>query len=97
MFILSNFLTAVAGVIGLLLTVAYWLILIRALISWVSPDPYNPIVRFLYQTTEPILEPIRRRLPAMAVDVSPIVAFFGVVFLQRFLVQTLLDVAFHLR
>jgi len=63
MFILANFISAAAHILDVLLNIAYWLVLIRALISWVNPDPNSPIVQFLYKTTEPILEPIRRRLP----------------------------------
>ena len=50
-----------------------WIIVIRALLSWVNPDPWNPIVRFLYQVTEPVLRPIRQRLPAAGIDFSPLV------------------------
>jgi YggT family protein len=80
--------------------VLYWLILVRALISWVNPDPYNPIVRFLYKTTEPILYPIRRMLPldaGIGLDISPIIAFLILIFLRSFLVKTLLDISFRLR
>ncbi|MBF0523009.1 MAG: YggT family protein [Candidatus Omnitrophica bacterium] len=97
MFILSNFLISLAKILDVILTAVYWLILIRALISWVSPDPFNPIVQFLYRATEPILEPIRRFLPAMAVDISPIIAFLVIIFLKSFLVQTLMDISFRMR
>ena len=97
MFVLSNFLMAAAHVVDILLTVLYWLILVRALISWVNPDPYNPIVQFLQRTTEPILEPIRRLFPPMAIDISPILAFLMIIFLKMFLYQTLVDLAVRLR
>ena len=58
MFILANFIDALAYIVGILLMIMYWLILIRALLSWVNPDPYNPIVQFLMRTTEPVLEPV---------------------------------------
>jgi len=93
MFVLSNFVNALAAVVSILLTIMYWLILIRALISWVNPDPFNPIVQFLMRVTEPILEPIRRLLPALPIDISPIIAFFIIIFLQRFLVASLYDLA----
>ncbi len=93
MFVFSNFLNAAAYIVNILLTILYWLIFFRALISWVSPDPFNPIVQFLQRTTEPILEPIRRLLPPLAIDISPIIAFFAIIFLQKFLVRTLLDLA----
>ena len=100
MFILSNLLVAVANVFNVLLTIAYWLILIRALISWVNPDPYNPIVQFLYKTTEPILYPIRKMLPfssGFGIDISPIIAFLAIMFLKSFLVNTILDLAIRLK
>lgn len=100
MFVVSNFLLAVVKILDIGLTIMYWLILIRALLSWVNPDPYNPIVRFLYKTTEPILEPIRRILPLglrSGLDISPIVAFLAIIFLQLFLVRTLTEVALRLR
>jgi len=100
MFVLSNLLAAIATLLSVILTVLYWLILIRALISWVNPDPYNPIVQFLYKTTEPILYPIRRMIPmqfGIGIDLSPIIAFLILIFLRSFLVKTLLDISFRLR
>ncbi len=98
MFILANLLDALAVVISYLLTIYMWIIIIRALISWVNPDPYNPIVRFLYQITEPVLYPIRRRLPFMGgIDLSPIVVLLIIVFLQAFLVKTLSELAVRLK
>ncbi len=93
-------LIAVAHILGLALTVLYWLVLVRALVSWVNPDPYNFIVQFLYKTTEPILEPIRRVLPAgvrFGIDISPIIAFIAILFVKMFLVQTLLDLAVRVK
>jgi YggT family protein len=75
----------------------YWFILFRALISWVSPDPFNPIVQFLHRVTEPILEPIRRIMPMMPIDLSPIIAFLLIIFLKSFLVGTLYDMALRMR
>ncbi len=97
MFVMGNFVNALAVLVNILLSVMYWLILIRALISWVSPDPFNPIVQFLHRATEPILEPIRRILPQMPIDFSPIVAFLGIIFLRQFLVKTLSDIATRLQ
>ena len=97
MFVLGNLLIALASVVKVLLTVMYWLILIRALISWVNPDQFNPIVQFLYRMTEPILEPIRRFLPRMGIDFSPIIAFLFIIFLQSFLVRTLVDLGYRLQ
>lgn len=100
MFVMSNFLFSLAKVMDIGLTFLYWLILIRALISWINPDPYNPIVQFLYKTTEPILDPIRRRLPLgfrFGIDISPIIAFLAIMFLKSFLVRTLFDLAMKMK
>lgn len=100
MFILANLIEAAAQILGALLTILYWLILIRALISWVNPDPSNPIVQFLLKATEPILAPIRRLLPLdfrFGIDISPIIAFMGIMFLRSFLVRTLLEIAARMR
>lgn len=95
MFILGNFLVAIATILEYVLMIVNILIVIRALISWVNPDPYNPIVRFLQATTEPILAPIRRKLPmfSLGIDISPIIAFLAIMFLQKFLVGSLFDLA----
>jgi YggT family protein len=97
MFIISNFLIAIAKIIDIILSIAFWLILIRALISWVNPDPYNMIVQFLYRTTEPVLKPVRDRLPVTGFDISPIIVFIAIVFLKSFIVRTLIDFASRLR
>ncbi len=96
MFVLSNFIYALASLISYILTALYWLIAIRALISWVNPDPFNPIVQFLYRVTDPVLNPIRRILPAAPIDISPIIAFLLIMFLRSFLIQTLVDIAARL-
>jgi YggT family protein len=77
----------------------FWVIIARAVISWVSPDPFNPIVRFLYRVTEPVLRPIRRRLPTfqMGLDLSPMIVILAIYFLQSFLVESLRDLAVSLR
>ncbi len=97
MFVLSNFVIACARMTELILSILYWLILIRALISWVNPDPFNPVVQFLNRVTEPILQPIRRLLPPMGIDISPIIAFLAIIFLKSFLVSTLFDLGMRLR
>jgi YggT family protein len=62
----------------------------------VNPDPWNPIVQFLYQITEPVLRPIRRRLPVAGIDLSPMIVILGIMFLQQFLVRVLRDAAYRL-
>ena len=100
MFILSNLISSLAQVLDIVLTFFYWLMLIRCLISWVNPDPYNPIVQFLYKTTEPMLAPIRRVIPVtwgIGIDFSPLIAFLILIFLKSFLLRTLFDLAAQLR
>lgn len=95
MFVLSNLILALAWVLDIALTVYMWILIIRALISWVNPDPYNKIVIFLYRVTEPVLGPIRRRLPRhnLPIDFAPLVVLLGILFLKYFLVATLMDLA----
>ena len=98
MFVLGNFIIAIAQIVSAILTILTWIIVIRALISWVNPDPYNQIVQFLYRVTEPILMPIRRILPAMGgFDLSPIVALVGIMFIRSFVVQTLIEFGMRLK
>ncbi|MFH1478788.1 MAG: YggT family protein [Candidatus Omnitrophota bacterium] len=100
MFLLGNLIQAIAVILNMVLTLVYWLILIRAVLSWVNPDPYNPIVQILYKTTEPLLYLIRRALPLnlnVGIDLSPLVAFLFIIFLKSFLVRTLLDISLRLR
>ncbi|MBP7343095.1 MAG: YggT family protein [Smithellaceae bacterium] len=91
----GNFLIAIARIIDILLTVYLWIIVARALISWVNPDPYNKIVIFLYRVTEPVLRPIRRIIPrhSLPIDFAPLVVLLIIIFLQYFLVQTLIQLA----
>jgi YggT family protein len=80
--------SAVLTVVFAILSVIKWLVIIAAVISWVSPDPRNPIVRFLYRTTEPILRPFRRLLPPSrtgGIDLSPILVILVILFIEVFL------------
>ena len=81
--------------IDIVLTLYMWIIIIRALITWVNPDPYNQIVIFLHRITEPVLRPIRRKLPfnSMGMDFSPLIVVLIIIFLQYFLVQTIIQLA----
>ena len=98
MFVFSNLLSAVAQIVNMGLSIYFYIIIARALISWVNPDPYNPIVRFLYQVTEPVLYRIRRWVPLLGgIDLSPIIAMLVIKFLQFFVVETLIDLAFRLK
>ena len=95
MFVISNLLAAVAKVLDIALTIFMWIIIARAILSWVSPDPYNPIVRFIHNITEPVLYQVRRRIPLNfgGIDFSPIIILLAVIFLQHFVVQSLYQFA----
>ena len=99
MFVFGNFLGAIAIILGYLVTILTWLIIIRALLSWVNPDPYNFIVQFLNRVTEPILQPFRRIIPAhnIGIDISPIFAILCLWFVRLFIVRTLMEWAVRLR
>ena len=99
MFAISNLLIAVARILDIGLSVYMWIIIGRAVVSWVNADPYNPIVRFLYSVTEPVLSAVRRNLPVSysGFDFSPILVILLIVFLRAFVVQTLLQLAQRLR
>ncbi len=99
MFILGNLIEAVARILDVGLTLYMWIIIIRALISWVNPDPYNPIVMFLYRITEPVLSTVRRWIPLgnIGIDISPIIVILAIVFLQSFLVQSMAQIALQFK
>lgn len=95
---LANLLLAIAKIVDILLTIYLYIIIARAIISWVNPDPYNPIVRFLYRATEPLLGRVRRMIPDMGgLDLSPLVIMLAIIFVQRFAVGTIYDIAYRLR
>ena len=91
MFILGNFFTALAKVFDIAIPLLYWLVIARAVLSWFSPDPYNPLVQLIRNVTEPILYPFRRLIPMynVGIDFSPILAILALIFIRYFLVSTL--------
>lgn len=98
MFLMTNVLNAFAMVLDYALWLYMWVIIARALVSWVNPDPWNPIVQFLQRATEPVLHPIRRRMGwGLGVDFSPIIVILIILFLQMALVQSLRDIAVRMR
>ena len=98
MFIFANLIEAIASILNLVITLYIWAVIIRAILSWVNADPYNPIVRFLVTITEPVLYRIRQYLPPMGgIDLSPLVLILVLYFLQSFLVRTLHDLASVMR
>ncbi|MDO8784979.1 MAG: YggT family protein [Syntrophales bacterium] len=99
MFVLENFIIALAKILDMGLTLYMWIIIFRAVISWVNPDPYNPIVIFLYRITEPVMAPVRRWLPLrnIGIDLSPIIVILAIVFLQIFLIRSLVQLGPYFR
>ena len=91
MLVFRNLLIAVATVIDYVLVIYMFITIARAVLSWVSPDPYNPIVRFIHNVTEPVLYQIRKRLPLMygGIDFSPIIVILIIIFLRIFVVNSL--------
>lgn len=96
MFIFGDLLISIAKILDWLLEVYKWVIIIAALISWVNPDPYNPIVRFLYSVTEPALRPVRRLIGYRLgpIDISPIIVILVIIFIQSFLVRSLIKLGY---
>jgi len=99
MFVLENFIIALAKILDMGLTIYMWIIIFRAVISWVNPDPYNPIVVFLHRITEPVMAPVRRWLPLrnIGIDLSPIIVILAIVFLQNFLIRSLMQLGPYFR
>ncbi|MCG8531571.1 MAG: YggT family protein [Desulfovibrionales bacterium] len=91
MLILANFFQAIAVVLDYALNLYMWIVVAGAVLSWVSPDPYNPIVRFINTATEPVFYQIRKRLPVNfgGIDISPVIVILAIVFLQTFVVNSL--------
>ncbi len=94
MFVFGDFFIAIARIIDTLLEVYKWIVIIAALISWVNPDPYNPIVRFLHSVTEPVLRPVRRLIGYRLgpIDISPLVVILVIIFVQSFFIRSLIKI-----
>ncbi len=90
MFAWTNLVIFIAQVLQQILTIYFWIVIVAAVLTWVEPNPYNPIVRFLYSVTEPVFDWIRERLPVFfgGIDFSPLVVIFAIEFLQVYLIPT---------
>ncbi|HAO93989.1 MAG: hypothetical protein A2X99_01585 [Deltaproteobacteria bacterium GWB2_55_19] len=98
MFALANLINALAQILDIALSAYLWIIIARAIISWVNPDPYNPIVRFLYQVTEPVLYRVRRVIPFLGgIDLSPMIVILAIYFIKKFAVVSLIELAVRLK
>ncbi|MBW1835900.1 MAG: YggT family protein [Deltaproteobacteria bacterium] len=92
MYIVGYFLMAIANVLNIILLFFMWVVIARAVLSWVNPDPFNPIVRFVHNITEPVLFQIRKRIPVHfgGIDIAPVIVILGIYFLRSFIVNSLL-------
>jgi YggT family protein len=99
MFIFANLLLALAQILNIALTAYMWIVIISAVVSWVNPDPYNPIIRFLRAVTEPVYRPIRRVIGYRLgpIDISPMIVILAIIFVQKFLVSSLIEFAYKLK
>jgi YggT family protein len=99
MFIFANLLIAIAQILNIALTAYMWIVIISAVVSWVNPDPYNPIIRFLRAVTEPVYRPIRRIIGYRLgpIDISPMIVILAIIFVQKFLVSSLIEFAYKLK
>ena len=97
MFVIAFFLRALADILHIALNAYMYIVIARAILSWVNPDPYNPVVRFLYNVTEPALYRIRRVLPfnTGGIDFTPIILILAIIFLDRFIVPSLYTMAVY--
>ncbi|HOJ43252.1 MAG TPA: YggT family protein [Syntrophorhabdaceae bacterium] len=98
MFAFGNLLSALASILNIILDLYFWVIFIRAVMSWFNPNPYNPFVRTIYRLVDPITYKISRIIPTRfgMVDLSPFILMLIIIFLQRFLVKTLFDMALRM-
>lgn len=95
MVVFSTFLIAVAKILSMAITAYIWIVIIAALISWVRPDPYNPIIQILQRLTEPVYAFIRRYIPTVVggLDLAPLIVIFGLQFIDLFFVRLLVQIA----
>jgi YggT family protein len=89
----TNLIFFIARTLEGLLQLYFWIVIISAVLTWIEPNPYNPIVRFIYSITEPLFDWIREHLPVIfgGIDFSPLVVILGISFLQQYLIPTLVQ------
>jgi len=96
MIVANNFLFALATVIGYALELYIWIVIIRSLLTWVNPDPRNPVVQFLASAVDPVTRRMRRAMPFLRMgmmDISPLILIFVLFFLKIFVVRTLIQLS----
>jgi len=98
MFVIGNLLNALAVILGFLIQSMMIVVLVNALLSWVRPDPSNPIVMFLDRVSDLVCNPVRRLFPTTTsgIDFAPFIAMLGLWLLQLFVVNTLRDLAIRM-
>lgn len=90
MFVYTNFIVAVFALLGSLLQLYFWIVVISAIMSWIEPNPYNPIVRAIYSLTEPVFDFVRRHIPVFfgGLDFSPMIVILAIWFMQMYFIPT---------
>ena len=98
MFVFGNFVTTLGYILDMLLTVYFWVIFVRVFLSWVRPDPYNPLVRTICKLVDPITYRISRIIPTRVgmVDLAPFILMLIIIFFQKFLVRTIFDIGLRM-
>lgn len=93
--VLSTLIEALAQILSMVINIYIWIVIIAALITWVRPDPYNPIVQILYKLTEPLYAKIRKAIPTLigGIDIAPIIVILALQFINLFIVKLLLRLA----
>ena len=91
MFVWTNLIIFIVNQLNTLLWLYFWTVIIAAILTWIEPNPYNPIVRFIYAVTEPVFDWVREHLPVIfgGLDLSPLVVIIFIEFLQQYLLPTL--------
>lgn len=93
--VLSTLIEAIAQILNMVISIYIWVVIIAALITWVRPDPYNPIVQVLNRLTEPVYAFVRRFIPTVigGIDLAPIIIILGLQFIQLFFVKIMMQLA----
>jgi YggT family protein len=100
MIVVSNALSAAATVLGSLLNIYFWIVIISAVLSWVKPDPYNPVVRALRLLTEPVFYRVRKWLPftyMSGLDFSPVIVLLAIELVNSIVIASMYQYALKLR
>jgi len=99
MFAFGNLFSGIAYVLNMLLNLYFWIIFIRAFLSWIRPDPSNQIVRIICKLVDPVTYRISRIIPTRIgmFDLAPFILMLAVIFAQKFIVRTLFDMGMTIR